>query len=171
MVKLCLTVRRKKYLKMLKIKVTRSWCSAGYELAYELQNGIEISDDVRTVDECFDEIIRIWEKQKMIKAENVNYIYQHRSALNVKHLRDDEYWKWRTVPALLHLIGRPQAAENQRLRSALQRTCQKPTSGVLLLTVLTLPPESRFHRLCRKHSPDFVFHHHPETSAFEESCI
>ncbi len=48
------------------------------ELAYELRKmGIEISDDVLTVDECFDEIIRILgETKKMIKAENVNYIYQ-----------------------------------------------------------------------------------------------
>lgn len=35
------------------------------ELAYELRKmGIEISDDVLTVDECFDEIIRIWGETK-----------------------------------------------------------------------------------------------------------
>ena len=60
MVKLCLTVRRKKYLNVEKLKSLGLDVPQVTELAYELRKmGIEISDDVLTVDECFDEIIRI----------------------------------------------------------------------------------------------------------------
>ena len=59
-VKLCLTVRRKRYLNVEKLKSLGLDVPQVTELAYELRKmGIEISDDVLTVDECFDEIIRI----------------------------------------------------------------------------------------------------------------
>ena len=135
------------------------------ELAYELRKmGIEISDDVLTVDECFDEIIRIFGRNKeMIKAENVNYIYQQgmpfeRQALYDVNIEIED-------GSLVALIGHTGSGKSTLIQHF--NALVKPTSGKIIINGIDVTAPKADLRLVRK-TVGLVFQY-PEHQLFEET--